>query len=244
MYLLRVKGGNRGGRGPNKCDPGQNRSESVSPIHPWKSMSTRVLQCQRLEREKSPDYISAMIFCWYLLFLAALYKIVWKHGLDEPPRGSKTSLRRSGCYWVGKDPRLIIRSSIFKQTQSFTNKLQISCSVGILSTRWQIQRFKKNNVSYILNIYLAMEKHNSVELVFNQPGDDEFAFCESAGQRKGQRSPTTHSNIIHSMFPIFCIFSLIFLTFWIGVILNYIDKCHYINELNAYAENQKCAMRM
>ena len=73
-------------------------------------------------------------FCSYLLFLAALYKIVWKHGLDEPPRGSKTSLRRSGCYWVGKDPRLIIRSSIFKQTQSFTNKLQISCSVGILST--------------------------------------------------------------------------------------------------------------
>ena len=134
MYLLRVKGGNRRGRGPNKCDPGQNRSESVSPIHPWKSMSTRVLQCQRLEREKSPDYISAMIFCWYLLFLAALYKIVWKHGLDEPPRGSKTSLRRSGCYWFGKDPRLIIKSSIFKQTQSFTNKLQISCSVGILST--------------------------------------------------------------------------------------------------------------
>lgn len=85
------------------------------------------------ERNRQIIYLQCF-FCWYLLFLAALYKIVWKHGLDEPPRGSKTSLRRSGCYWVGKDPRLIIRSSIFKQTQSFTNKLQISCSVGILST--------------------------------------------------------------------------------------------------------------
>ena len=87
MYLLRVKGGNRRGRGPNKCDTGQNRSESVSPIHPWKSMSTRVLQCQRLEREKSPDYISARIFvhiyCFWQLFTKLCESMDWMSRQEE-----------------------------------------------------------------------------------------------------------------------------------------------------------------
>ena len=69
------------------------------------------------------------IYCFWQLFTKLCESMDWMSRQEEAKPVS-AALVVTGL----GDPRLIIKSPIFKQTQSFTNKLQISCSVGILST--------------------------------------------------------------------------------------------------------------